>query len=74
MDSGDKLEYGEKEILDSLDNGYLEIIVMTSKMEELLNKKQINMIQKCQDMSCQLQIINEDTVVQMGGIIGKKWW
>lgn len=74
LDSGDKLEYGEKEILAELDNGYMETIIITPKMEQNLENKQINIKDKCQKMSCIIHVIYEDTVEQMGGIIGKKWW
>lgn len=74
LDSGDKLEYGEKEILDALDYGYMETIIITSNMETQLHNKNIDIKNKCEEMSCTLYIIDENDIYQMGGIIGKKWW
>ena len=74
IESGNKLEYGEKEILEALDYGYMENIIITSDMQQQLENKNIDIKQKCQDMSCTLHMIDEIDVIQMGGIIGRKWF
>ena len=73
LDSGDKLEYGEKEIIDALDNGFMESIIITPQMEKELEKKKIDIKDKCETMSCTLDVIYEHELTSMGGIIGKKW-
>lgn len=74
LNAGDKLEYGEKEILEALNSGYMETILITPDIETKFKKKQINIKEMCDNMSCQLSVIYDDTVASMGGIIGKKWW
>ncbi len=68
------LEYGEKEILEKLDNGYLETIVITEDKMNELESGQIDIKKKCKLVSCQLHIINSYEVQQMGGMIAKTWY
>jgi peptide chain release factor subunit 1 len=74
LDDENTLEYGEKETIKSLDDGYLKCIIITPKMKTKLIKNNIDINQKCEDMSCQLYIQYHDTVELMGGIIGQKWY
>jgi peptide chain release factor subunit 1 len=74
LSSTEKLEYGEKEIISALNNGYMESIIITPKMEIKLTKNNSNIQKKCEEMSCTLHIIYDDNIESMGGIIGQKWW
>lgn len=74
LDSGNKLEYGEKEVIEAIQEGFMESVIITPDMEKRLKKKNINIKQMCEDVSCTFYVIYENTLASMGGIIGKKWW
>lgn len=69
-----RLEYGHKEVLAKLDDGLLETIIITQEKLDELTKMQIDIKQKSQDVSCQIHIINNYDVQQMGGIIARTWY
>ena len=74
LDSGEKIEYGKKEILEALKCGYLETVILTSDMEKELEKENHNIKKICKEMSCNYYVISIHDVASMGGIIGKRWW
>jgi peptide chain release factor subunit 1 len=74
LESGEKLEYGKKQILEALECGYLEKIIITSDMEKELETENYNITEKCEEMSCKYHVISITDVINMGGILGKRWW
>lgn len=74
LDDDTKLEYGQKEVIKALDDGFIKSIIITPDMENKLEQLQINIKEKCSNMSCQLYIINHVSVDEMGGIIAQKWY
>jgi peptide chain release factor subunit 1 len=74
MSDDEHLEYGQKEILEKLEDGYLETIIITDEKLTELDDQLINIKEKCKLVSCQLHVINNFDVQQMGGIIGKTWF
>lgn len=74
LESCEKLEYGKKEILEALESGYLETVILTSNMEKKLETENYNIKEKCEQMSCNYYVISVHEVASMAGIIGKRWW
>ena len=70
----DKLQYGEIEVIESLKNGLMEIIILTPDMNEKLKKEDINIKEMCEELSCTIYIIFEEEIAKWGGIIGKRWY
>jgi len=74
LDDKTKLEYGEKETIAALDEGYLEIVIVTPKMEAYFTKNNITIEDKCNNVACKLYILYHPILDSMGGIIGQKWY
>lgn len=70
-----KLEYGQKEIITNLQNGMMEMIVITKEIEKKI-KKTCDIKKLAYDLSCRLHITEYHNVDldNMGGIIGLKWY
>lgn len=65
-----KLEYGHQEVIQLLDDGMLEIIIVTTPKKEEIDQLEF----RCLQVGCQLHIIDDYQVSQMGGIIAQKWY